>query len=400
MTVWIGADWDSEKCVVFVQDGDEQSSFKVIRHPEAVEGFMARWSQHDVFVGIEIGDAIWPRLWEQAGAHVFVFDAKQAKRFQETLGSSGASDDLRAAEALCAMVQSHPHRHNAQHRPSETQRTLDNLVRRHEMLSRDNQARGTQLRSLLKQFHPALADKVGSVRTKAILKLLEVAATPLEWNALEAERQSELLRQLGNERREAVEPVLGECWVAMGDLESQAAGDRIRSVARFLHLGLDEENAARRALDDMTEHSEPMQAAVSVVGIGPKLGAGIALAYEVAGADDRDALNRRMSTAPITKRSGARGDASPHVMRRFAVIALLKNIGYLVGVQAVQRMGWAKAKFQHHRSKGINAAGAYRRVSRSLMRVIHALIRDNAKFDEARYVAGLKAKGVEWAMAL
>ena len=400
MLVFVGADWDSKKCVVLVDDGVRESRTTILRTPAAVLKFMSQWDGHEVRVGIEVGDELWARLFEEAGARVFVFDAKQSKRFHETLGSSGASDDARSATALCTMVQSARHREKALHRPSAQQRALDSLVRRHEMLSKDNGRLRNRLVSLLKQYHPALAACAKDVTLKSVLNLIEGAATPLEWNELKPDQQAELLRPFKAERREVLEAALGDCWVSMSSWESEAAGDQIRSVVRVLRVGLDEQNAAQRALNAAKERSQSMKAATSVTGIGAKLGAGIALAYEMEGDSDRDALNRRVCTAPVTNRSGVRGDTKPHVSRRFKATALMKNIGYLAAVQVVLRMKWAKAQFAHHRSRGTNAAGAYRRVGRSLMRIIHALIRDNVEFDEERYVAGLKAKGVEWAMAL
>ena len=78
----------------------------------------------------------------------------------------------------------------------------------------------------------------------------------------------------------------------------------------------------------------------------------------------------------------------------------MRKVGYLIAVQLVGRHAWAKAQFAHYRAKGINSAGAYRRIGRSFSRVLTALVRDNAAFDEARYVAALKQNGVPWAAAM
>jgi hypothetical protein len=49
------------------------------------------------------------------------------------------------------------------------------------------------------------------------------------------------------------------------------------------------------------------------------------------------------------------------------------------------------------RARGQTAATAYRRIARSLLRILTAVVRTGEPYDDARYVASLKAKGVPWA---
>ena len=64
------------------------------------------------------------------------------------------------------------------------------------------------------------------------------------------------------------------------------------------------------------------------------------------------------------------------------------------------RHRWAQAQYAHCKSRGKSTFSSRRRVARSFMRVLHALLRDGEAFDQTRYISALKAKGVEWAMAL
>jgi len=52
------------------------------------------------------------------------------------------------------------------------------------------------------------------------------------------------------------------------------------------------------------------------------------------------------------------------------------------------------------RKRGLSAGTAFRRVSRSLLRILTAMLRDGQVYDEARYVRALQAKGVHWAQEL
>ena len=51
------------------------------------------------------------------------------------------------------------------------------------------------------------------------------------------------------------------------------------------------------------------------------------------------------------------------------------------------------------RQHGQNAAHAYRRIARSLLRILTAMARDGKPDDDARYLRALQAKGVPWAAA-
>lgn len=52
------------------------------------------------------------------------------------------------------------------------------------------------------------------------------------------------------------------------------------------------------------------------------------------------------------------------------------------------------------RKRGQKAATVYRRITRSLLRILTAMLRSGKPYDEAQYVASLKANGVAWAKDL
>ena len=154
---WIGADWDSAKCVVAYEDSEGRvRRANVKRHPGAVAEFLEPFGGQRVTVGIEDGDRLWQRLWKNAGAKVFVFDGKKARRFSESLHSSGARDDRRAAADLLEMVKSKRHREHA----SAPKRAHDaSLLQMDvEIASKKVVEHEGRLVSLLKQYHPALVN--------------------------------------------------------------------------------------------------------------------------------------------------------------------------------------------------------------------------------------------------
>jgi len=86
-------------------------------------------------------------------------------------------------------------------------------------------------------------------------------------------------------------------------------------------------------------------------------------------------------------------------MRR-AAPSRARRATYLIGRLATQRLGWAAAMYEDARSRGQSAATAFRRVARCVLRIQTAMMRTGQPYDDGRYVAALKAKGVRWATHL
>ncbi len=79
---------------------------------------------------------------------------------------------------------------------------------------------------------------------------------------------------------------------------------------------------------------------------------------------------------------------------------MASKAAFALGAQAVRRLVWARAMYHDGRSRGQKHGTAIRRVARSLLRILCAMLRNGTSYDEAHYVRVLQAKGVEWAMSL
>ncbi len=176
MVTWIGADWDSEKCVVAYGGGQVFKRTKVKRHPRDVGRFVGRLGE--CVVGVESGD----KLWRQAGATVHVFDGKKARRFSESLCSSGARDDRRSAEDIYQMVQSHAHRRDSIDECEGILAAFQRLLGMQEDARKDVARHMNQLTSLLRQVHPALACDLPDLDKKWVIRVLRAAPTPAAWH--------------------------------------------------------------------------------------------------------------------------------------------------------------------------------------------------------------------------
>jgi len=147
--------------------------------------------------------------------------------------------------------------------------------------------------------------------------------------------------------------------------------------------------------------AEDEQAVVlrSMSGVGLQLSANLlALCFEGVDLTQRDAASVRLGSSPVTRHSGQQRHRG--VQRRRSVGARAQQVSYLLGLQAVRHLPWAQAMYAAGRKRGQSAGTAFRRVSRSLLRILTAMLRDGQVYDEARYVRALQAKGVHWAQEL
>ena len=116
----------------------------------------------------------------------------------------------------------------------------------------------------------------------------------------------------------------------------------------------------------------------------------------------RDQAGVQMGAAPVFVGSGTLPNGKPKgraIIRRSAGHRA-RRATYLMGRLAQQNLRWAAAMYADGRARGQSAATAYRRIARSLLRILTAVVRNNEPYDDGRYVAALKANGVRWAMSL
>lgn len=414
MRVQIGADWDRDKCVVAWKHGKKTRYDKVLRNLEAVKAFVEKVvrvtepdSEAGIEVAIEAGDRYWLVLWQSAGADVFVFDGRKTRRFAESLCSSAASDDRRSADALLGMLASQAHRNNANvQMPDEVRSLMKLLAIRKQASDAANEA-SNRLWAALRDSRPSLDATGKQLRSQWLLDALAAAPTASVWNGLEPERQRELLAGSRSDRREAISTALGKDVIAVTEVMETAVQLEIQMAIDVLNTMRRWEKVAEAKLKAALEASETLAHVGEISGIGPVIKTAMTISFGIAheqtkasGLTNRDAAAMILGAAPVTRRSGVIGDASPKASMRRAGNALLRAIPYLLGLQLSNRHRWAKAAYAHYKARGKSAADAFRCITRSFLRVVQAMERDGLAFDEERYITALKSKGVEWAMAL
>ena len=156
------------------------------------------------------------------------------------------------------------------------------------------------------------------------------------------------------------------------------------------------------ALVDASNEATILQ---TVKGIGlvvsSKLAASVYSKQELARADrsrdPRDYATRLARCASVSEQTGT---STSKVKRRRSGSDMAASAVTSAAVQATQRLPWARAMMRYRRSKGDGYHTALRKVGRSLLRILTAMVRTGEPYDDELYVARLKWKGVVWAAGL
>jgi hypothetical protein len=351
---------------------------------------------------LEAGAEGWARLFHAAGAIVHIVDPKQAKRFGESLHSSGAKDDARDSQTLALMGMSPPHR-SAPWVPDSAVRTqLDVLSRGHEQLTNDLGRTQQRLREILREHMPLVNAAICDVSSAWVGNLLRAIPTP--WHARDLSRSAfdDIFVKSGAHRktREALWDALGRTeapWLV--EAVAGALALRVRQLLDLLERLVAQLAEVDRELDALTRPLNVRSILESVAGIGMNL----SVALMLFGLEDvpanRDEVGIRMGSSPVFAGSGKtpKGKPKGHARMRRAAPSRARRAVYLLGRLASQHLDWGGAMYTHARQRGQNAATAYRRIARCLLRIITAMVRNNEPYDNARYVAALQAKHVPWA---
>lgn len=412
MRVYIGVDWSATELVcALCSDNGAPSPVRLRAAPflDSVIALLAhikeRYAATELFVLIEAGAPLWVWLLHTAGATVFVVDPKQAKRFAQSQSSSGAKDDPRDAASLADMCRSPAHRKSPFTPDSQALQRLDVLGLAHEQLTTDLVRAKQRLRDHLRKQMP-LVDKAlpRDLCATWVSVFLRKVSTPWQLSSLTYADLEALMPHTRKATRKTMWEALQQSqapWLtqALANTISQQVCGLLDQMA-LLRTQLDRVEAE---MDEVLDDFPVRPLLESMSGIGPRLTAAIIqYALRDSPPKDRDSASIQMGASPVFSGSGRRKDGKPKGtahMRR-AAAARARRSSYLIGRLGSQHLSWGKAMYKDAMERGQTSAAAYRRVARSVLRIVTLMSRSGQSYDDARYVGQLKKKGVSWAMSL
>lgn len=414
MTLYVGIDWGkASSTYAFGTDWDR---LKTAAYPNNAAGLASICERlvalsvgAPVVVTIEGGAPAVTHWLVAAGFTVHVVDGKQARRFVESLTSSGSKNDKLDAVYAWQMAQSPMHLDEPTGIRAGADRTLMLTVRVREQVSKRITRCINQLRAFLSELVPDLEGQFANLNSKYVRDLIRKVPTPWHAARLTADDWEQFLagHLVPKQKRSRLwQAIVGDAQrPGFAEADALAIAETIAILVDELDHLLETDRRLDRTMESLLDTSEEATVIKTVDGIGLRISSRLAStvfsteqrARADRSADPRDYGTRLARCAPVQDKTGTTKNG---VKRRRAGNGMASAAVTSAAAQASQRLPWARAMLRHRRSRGDGYHTALRKIGRSLLRILRAMVRDGTPYDDARYVAQLKAKGVTWAQAL
>lgn len=413
MDVYLGVDWSARELECALQVGEGRASHTrrgVTRRAKSVQDLIA-WARTKspknavIHVVIEDGADGWVRLLHGAGAVVHVVNAARAAAYAASLCSSGAKDDKRDAAMLASLGSSPKHCPPPWEPDDEQHAQLVVLSGLHETLTSETGRAEQRLRALLRDQFPALEAVLGDLSRSWVCRLLRAIPTPWHARGLSEADVRKLLDGSGarsTSRDRVVQALADTSATWLTEVIAKAHAHQVQAFVAQIELFGEQIAEVEKQLDACTADLKMREQLQGVDGIGAKMANRILRFTLHQTPEHRDEAAIQLGAAPVFQGSAktAKGRPKGKVVMRKSVAPYARSSAYLLGRLASQQLGWAGKMYEAGRQRGQTAATAYRRVARSMLRILSAMARTGEAYDDARYVATLKAKGVPWAQEL
>lgn len=394
--LFLGDDWAEAHHDVELQD-EQGRVLKRRRLPEGVSGLAQLHeliADHladeeepgSVLVGIETDRGGWVHALVAAGYTVYAINPKQAARYRERLGTSGAKSDPGDAHVLAEIVRKDREHHRVVAGDSEQAEVVKTVARTHQTMIWTRQRQANQLRSMLREYYPAALEAFGDdLAGRDALAVLAIAPTPAAGRALTPSRLASVLRKAGRQRNlhtraEEISTVLRAEHLGLTAALTEAYGVSARSLVAVLTTMAAQIGALEAEVERCFGQHPDAEIITSQPGLGVVLGARVLAEF----GDDHDryanakARRNYAGTSPITRTSGR----SRVVLARYARNKRLADALHQQAFTALTASPGARAFYDHHRAHGANHHQALRALSNRLVGILDGCLRHRTTYDE------------------
>ncbi|MFG2844522.1 IS110 family transposase [Kitasatospora sp. NPDC048296] len=395
--LFIGDDWAEDHHDVEVQD-ETGRKLATVRLPEGVEGIaklhalIARHSGDEpepgqVSVGIETDRGPWVQALVAAGYRVYAVNPRQAARFKERYGTSGAKSDKGDAHALADMVRIDRDQLRPIAGDSDKAQAVRVVARAHQTLVWERTRTFQRLRSTLREYFPgALAAYAGLELTSTdAMELLIKAPTPQEAAKLTNPQITAVLarhrRRDRDQKAAAIQAALRAPRLGLPAPVTAAYGAAAVAHARLL-IALNEQIQAleQQVSAHFLAHPDA-EIYLSMPGIGEITGARVLAEF----GDDptrytsAKARKNYAGTSPVTRASGKSHTVQARYVRNNRLADALQRQAFC----SLQRSPGARRYYDKQRARDLDYNPALRQLGNRLVGILHGCLKTRTLYDEA-----------------
>jgi len=392
--VFVGDDWASDHHDIEIANA---AGVVLVRRrlPEGVAGISvlhALIGEHaqtpaGVVVAIETERGPWVASLVAAGYQVYAINPLSVARYRERHSTSGAKSDRADAHLLCELVRLDRRHHRPVAADSEQVAAIGVLARSQQRLIWERLAVAQQLRSDLREYHPAALEAFAGSALAApeALAVLSAALTPAAAHSLTGRKLEAILRRAGRQRRvaeraAAIKQALRGEQLTVGVLVADAFAATAASKIAVL-VTLNEQIAIldKRLAETYSSHPDA-EIIDSLPGLGLILGARVLGEFGDAPNRYQDAKARRNAagTSPITRQSGKRHS----VHARYGINRRLFDALFQWAFTSLRASPGARAYYDQLRGRGQHHNQALRQLANRLVGILHGCLQHRQTYDE------------------
>jgi transposase len=393
--LFAGDDWAEDHHDVEVQD----QSGRVLGRARLAEGvagitrfheLIGRFADPDagpgqVVIGIETDRGPWVAALIAAGYQVYAVNPRQAARYRERQGTSGAKSDAGDAHMLADMVRTDSHQLRAVAGDSGQARAVKVVARAHQALVWERTRHVLRLRSALREFFPAALVAFDDLTAADALELLAKAPDPASAARLTIAQITAALKRA--RRRDAagkarqIQGALRSAQLAQPDVVAAAYAAAVRSAVAVITVLNEQATVMEAEVESHFGRHPDAEIVLSQPGLGAVLGARVLAEF---GDDpqryaDAKARKNYAGTSPVTRASGKKKAVlARHVRNRHLADALHQQ-----AFCALTASPGARAYYDQLRARGISHHAALRQLASRLVGILHGCLKTGTTYDEA-----------------
>lgn len=395
--LFIGDDWAEDHHDIEVQDATGRK-LATARLPEGVEGIAKLHelvAQHggdilgpgEVVVSIETDRGPWVQALLATGYQVYAVNPKQAARFKERYGTSGAKSDKGDAHALADMVRIDRDQLRPIAGDTEQAQAVKVVARAHQSLIWERTRTFQRLRSALREYFPAALNAFSdlSLTSTDAMELLVKAPTPQAAAKLTRTQITAVLARHRRHNRSAkaatIQAALRERHLGLPEPVADAYASTVTAHARLL-IALNEQIAELEGQVKAHFLAHPdAEIYLSMPGIGAITGARVLAEF----GDDptryasAKARKNYAGTSPITRASGKSRSVQARYVRNNRLADALQAQAF----SALNASLGARRYYDKQRGRDVDYNPALRQLGNRLVGILHGCLKTRTLYDEA-----------------
>ena len=389
-----GLDWASQTHAVCIIDerGTLRSEFEINHDAAGLAELCRRLKAARVTaVAIERPSGLVVDALLEAGLQVVPIHPNVVKATRPRYRSHGGKSDASDAYLLADLLRTDGHRFKPLAPQGDEIRTLRALVRGRDDLVATRVQLANQLRALLESFWAGAAEVFADIDSPIALAFIQRYPTPESASRLGPKRMAAFCAQHSYCGRRSPEELLQRLnhapLVALGELETEAKGEIVCSLARVLSRLVEQIRLLTARIEHSMESSEDGRLLMSFPRAGRICAAQILA--ELGSVRERfDAPERLAAEAgvcPVTYESGK----SKAVAFRWACNHRLRAALTCLADGSRHANAWAANIYEKARARGCDHPHAIRILARAWVRVIWRAWQDRLPYDPQRHVGAM-----------